>query len=620
MSINMHYNYKLKHAVTAALSLIAIGFQSSSLALGLSDIDVRSSLGEPLKANINVLGAADLKNPSCLRLGNNSDISHVNFKLGKMTGGSANLLITSNKVINEPILNLSVVAGCDTVITRDYVLLVDPPVSLLRSAASITAVGGVVIVQQLDTAANNSTAKVTLQTPKITVKALKKKRSAKKTVVKSRKKTTQKPATVTQTTNQSAPESIVPATPRLSISSGMPTAYANTIGLRLDKQLKFQHDPNTAIANESIVIDDEVTVMNNRLAHLQAQITKLQKQNANLKTDNKIKSVQLSQASTPGPLSSVLLLLGASLLLLLGGYAGYHWLRRRQVLVQSHNTNAIWVETNQEKNPEALNDIEPEAAVATIKEEDIFAGIDFGVSIDRRSGSASPVSMENAFESTKTKEQPIILEDEEQFSVLDHADVFLSHGRATLAIQLLQNHLLEHPKQSVTIWLFLLDLLAKENLQSLYEEIALDCKLHFNIKITEFAKQKPSANESLEDFPHLTKGLEDVWNTPAAIVYLEDLIYNNRLEPRAGLAKNLIEELVLLRSMAQENNNSAEVIQLDEKKLAIIEQKEALLESKKAEKLKKIEAAERLAQESTSTNVESETEETSFEFTLADRN
>ncbi len=73
--------------------------------------------------------------------------------------------------------------------------------------------------------------------------------------------------------------------------------------------------------------------------------------------------------------------------------------------------------------------------------------------------------------------------------------------------------------------------------------------------------------------------------SPACIVYLDDLIYNNRLEPRAGLDKNLIEELILLKTIAQENLNSAEVIQLDEKKLALKEQKEALIAAKRAEKL-----------------------------------
>jgi len=45
MRIDMS-NYKLKHAVTAAIGLIAIGFQSSSFAIGLGDIQVQSHYSE----------------------------------------------------------------------------------------------------------------------------------------------------------------------------------------------------------------------------------------------------------------------------------------------------------------------------------------------------------------------------------------------------------------------------------------------------------------------------------------------------------------------------------------------------------------------------------------------
>ena len=50
----------------------------------------------------------------------------------------------------------------------------------------------------------------------------------------------------------------------------------------------------------------------------------------------------------------------------------------------------------------------------------------------------------------------------------------------------------------------------------------------------------------------------------------------------------MIEELLLLKNVAQEELKSAEVIQLDEKKLAILELKEAQLNAKKEEKLRQM--------------------------------
>ncbi len=83
------------------------------------------------------------------------------------------------------------------------------------------------------------------------------------------------------------------------------------------------------------------------------------------------------------------------------------------------------------------------------------------------------------------------------------------------------------------------------------------------------------------------------------------------------MPKNLIEELVLLKTMANDYAASAEVIRLDEKKLAIIEQKEALLESKKAEKLKKMEEETEKARLQAEKNALPD-HETNFEFTLVE--
>lgn len=609
----MHRNYKLTHAVTAALSLLAVGFHHSSYAMGLSELNVKSHLGQPLKATVNVLGANDLKGAPCLRLGQNSDLSHVNFLMGPVSGNLAKLTVTSNKIINEPIVNLSIIAGCDSSIKRDYVLLLDPPLITQPVNTQAPITNDIVTTHNIDNSVETSTAAaLSTKKPKVNVKAKAKKktRNTKKATAKQRKapkaptlksKGVKKSKLADRTTAKAAK-----VQPRLSISGGTSTKTpANISGLRLDKQLTFT--PNSAaVMNETVVIEDEVTSMNKRLTHLQQQITTLQKQNLKLRSENKLKAAQLTQTSSfQSKLANFLPYLGTGLLLA-GGYMAFHWFRRRQQLLQNHQAEAIWVNTGIQDEKQLVTD-----------SDDLFTNLSFGIEDAAEETKTTPTSMTESFEATKTDEQPIILEDDHQFSVLDHADVFLSHGRSTLAIQLLQNHLLEHPKQSVTIWLFLLDLLAKDDLQGLYEQTAQDCQLHYNVKIAAFSKPETMASESLEDFPRLAQGLESVWNTPAAIVYLDDLIYNNRLEPRAGLAKNLIEELILLRSMTQENINSADVIHLDEKKLAMIEQKEALLETRKAEKLQEMAESERRATLEKEKDL-AEQNETTFEFSLVE--
>ena len=109
-----------------------------------------------------------------------------------------------------------------------------------------------------------------------------------------------------------------------------------------------------------------------------------------------------------------------------------------------------------------------------------------------------------------------------------------------------------------------------------------------------------------------------MWGTLAAQVYLDDLIYNSRLENRVGFEKNVLEELLLLKSIAQEIGNGAQVIQLDDKKMAIKAQKEAKLAADKEEKIRKAnELIEKKAAESQAL-VQQEDPVALFEFTLAE--
>ena len=95
----------------------------------------------------------------------------------------------------------------------------------------------------------------------------------------------------------------------------------------------------------------------------------------------------------------------------------------------------------------------------------------------------------------------------------------------------------------------------------------------------------------------------------------DDLIYNSRLENRVGFDKSVLEELILLRGIAQSNVNKADVIQLDEKKMAIKEMKEAKLAATKADKLQKLEELTLLEAEKANVNDVEEAAEL-FEFNL----
>ena len=627
----MQVNLKLKRAVAIALGLIALAAQQHVLALGLGDIDVKSHLGQPLKAKIKVFGADelnqnDLKDGACFKLGdagNPNQINRVNFSLGNVVGNEATLTVTTTQVIDEPITNLVVIAECGGNIRHDYVLLLDPALTVETEVSAEDSTMPEAAEIAVPTVKKSAKSQPQLAEDGVVVKTKKQNRHKKNSKAKKPSTNTEANANIVlhvpggnqQESLTLAPEENI-SRPRLSISGG---ASANTpiitSNLRLDRQLSYTPDAKAPVPADNIEIQDDVAAMNNRLLHLEKQIFNLQQRNLTLESDNRLKTEQLAQnESQSANLNWLGYALGGALLLTAGYFSAGWWRRRKQNQIE--NSEAAWADITSTNN---------EADAIDLSNNDLNNSDDHF--FDSNTSQNANITAENSrpmghsAESTQALETDFLVQEENNdLTILDHADVFLSHGRTTLAIQLLQNHLIDYPKQSVTIWLFLLDLLAKENLQAMYEQTALECKDYFNIKTADFAptNYNNSTNQALESFPHLALGLQQVWGTPASIVFLDDLIYNNRLEPRAGLEKSLIEELILLKVIAQETLGSAEVIQLDEKKLALKEQKEALIIAHRTEKLNQLAEVERLEIAKAEALAKADEVETKFEFKIAD--
>lgn len=632
----MKTNHTIKAAVISALTMLALGAQNQALALGLGNIDVKSHLGQPLRASIKIEGANDLKNESCFRLLNdpNADnqLAQANFKLSKIDNGVAILTVTTNDVINDPIVNLSVMADCDANMQRDYVLLLDPLLS--AEDTSFEELAPTISDEQTSTKKQNKKVKHENQAPKYSQmiivgeplkdagEAPKEKSSAKKH---NKNKNTNKDIVLnankpTETVN---PNNNIEKTnkPHLSISGGDTSNFdLNSAKLQLDKQLHFT--PETAAQALSPEIDtdmqDEATIMAHRLAHLEKQISALSLSNNNLKAENALSKQQLAESNSWNNKFAWLgYILGGALVFGSVTIAD-KWRRRRQ------DEELEIAQMEWERDAATSHNSTDEVAEIPLMGVDIEeANDEFFEAESKQTATKEIDKIEDIFKDTGSAKEQALTFSVEEFNadqnVLDHADVFLSHGRVSLAIQLLQNHLLDFPKQSVTIWMFLLDLLAKENLQAVYEQTALECKEYFNVKIADFSKLEDDSGASLESYPRISAGLQQAWGSSAALVYLDDLIYNSRLEVRVGFHKSVIEELLMLKNVAQEELKTAEVIQLDEKKLEMMELKEAQLAVKKEERLKKMEELALKEAEKKLANA-NETSFERFEFNLIEYN
>ncbi len=630
---NMRSNYTIKQAVITALAVLAFCAQNKVYALGLGNINIKSHLGQPLNASIKIQGASELKSEACFSVINDTfaenPISSANFKLSKIVGDTATLTITTQQIITEPITSLILMAECNFNIRRDYVLLLDPP--LVADSSQNTETENMLteeatLVEDSASTRVDETTELVVQAQTVKIAATSTKKSSAKKQKNNRK--SNKNVVLTAGYNDEktnvkpsggAENDALVNKPRLSISAGeISSNNQHTANLRLDKELHFIAEAAPEGAMASIEMQDEATVLNNRMLHLEKQINTLLQANQKLKAENKIaeskiaenniKTQQLEQANaSSNKLDWLGYILGGALLL--SGLTIAEKLRSRRQIQQLAEAELAFLSADQTTNNSANLEVFK-------TNDDYFAPL-----TRQEFSSTDEISTEKSsvFEPSNTTVTPFSVEEfDAEHNILDHADVFLSHGRTSLAIQLLQNHLLDFPKQSVTIWLFLLDLLAKENMQGVYEQTALECKEHFNIRIAAFTNDEASPKQHFEDFPRLNAGLQGVWGTPAALVYLDDLIYNSRLETRAGFEKSVLEELLLLKSITQDLGSKATVIQLDEKKLALKELKDAQIAANKAEKLLLMDELPLLENSKDAAQMQLEAKETLFEFNLTE--
>lgn len=131
--------------LNVALGASAIVLSPSVVALSLGAEQVMSTLGQPLRLVIPLLGeTASSLETRCFRLvpPTRSDglfvVTQARIEL-QTTTTPPQLIIRGNRPLDEPIIRISVEAGCDAPIRREYTLLLDPPGAATseRSAANL---------------------------------------------------------------------------------------------------------------------------------------------------------------------------------------------------------------------------------------------------------------------------------------------------------------------------------------------------------------------------------------------------------------------------------------------------------------------------------------------------
>ena len=519
------------------------------MAVGLGDVELKSHLGEKLLVKVIV---TDIELPTDSNCFSAIDISDTPaFKKTNVTLQSNNtghqLIITTNDLVTEPIINLRLAFQCDPNVNHDYVLLLDPsPFKIIEK----TSIEDEAYSKADNTASSKKEAPLTVNKKSSSLVAEKTNGLAFKKTYK--KKKTNDNSSVEEKLNSTytgkqtfkAKLNSNPAVenknypiqangqpssdkPFLVISGGSSNSSNDKTGLslRLATEIDFTRPAPVAVSPSAIDTSDEVTVMTNRLTHLEKQITSLQKRNMQLVADAAKAKEENDATNWPKILLIALAIIAA--------LAGIEWLRRKVLTKRSNNEIAEWFDAEAEINP-----TRDTSKPADLNFEANSSTGDFDEQLGQGSISNSAKSV-TSFE---------ILDHE---SVLDEANVFIEHGRPTLAIQLLQNHLSEAPAESPEIWLKLLNLLAKESSETNYDEAVVECNKYFNIKAAKFGDDSEQHVASIEDYPHIITRIEGAWGSQHATGVLNDIIYNKRSQPRGGIEQGAFDDLFFLKMIAK---------------------------------------------------------------------
>ncbi len=498
--------------------LLALSQASPAAALGLGSIDVRSTLARPLDAVVALLGAPAELNADCFRLAPAreaiGDPPHARLSLER-EGDTTRLRLRTQRPVNDPVVQFTLLAECGDRLSREYAILLDPPapqpeVAVTPPPAAVPDAEGAAPPPSV---AQTAAARTDGRPPAPAARQA---------------------ATAARThARASAPKKAADA-PRLILSGRHRPGIASAAGLPLKLDLNL---PDPTRAPERLNADelsDENTALTRKLAHLEMQLVALQKRNAELEArrvdiPSAAPSATTAPAAAPAaPTRAAWRWPYAVLVAVLAGVVALVLSMRRR----TRRSSAYPLQETLDPMP--ADDM---SAPGRIPAGRTHSGAAPALHI----ADIPPPAAEPA--GTEVKED-----------ILDQAEVFMAHGHGDLAVHLLQEHLREAPTESPVPWLLLLDLLHRSGDTEGYAAASTECRRYFNVNPSAHpvSQDGEPPGSGIEAYPHVLEQLVHVWNTPAASAFFDDLVYDKRGGTRMGFEPGAYRDILLLRDIARE--------------------------------------------------------------------
>lgn len=577
-----------RRMIKSMIVLSLLGTILHASALGLSEIKLRSNLGQSFLAHIQLLGSdVDVLTANCVRarILSIDGVLLTNLSVNiKATGSQKYLSLSSSVAINEPAVRLQINLNCETQLQREFSILLDPPLSKEAAATreDLAHQEPAPVVSSMlarkDPITANSSSELKRTSEKKSPESTKSLRSSKVNAL-------DFPQLPPQNKQKKQTK---PSRDVLKLSGDM-SLYAPITGLRMSDVLSSPNGPNlianmdelrAAQAHMASILRDESPYIGSKAsqANESAQIEKLKKQSLALQqraiADNKALNEVTQNYEQLIKVGSIVIIC----VLLFGLLAVVFFYIRNQ---RRHQGQTWWesIAEKREQTPEPMcltdivNNVQAsfdETAPLAMQTQDQVANtpnpaqFDKTVVLDRNTGEASiqPSPKENRTPTLEETNSSIFnfflprastVKVEEISDVTQEAEFWISMNDPQRAIEILQQQEELESPESPLPWLFLLDLYRTVNNKERYDRLRERFKTIFNAKVPLFEDEINMDQERhIDSFTHLMDRIISLWFTGDVIPYLEALLVDDREGKREGFELPVYRDILMLLGVAHE--------------------------------------------------------------------
>ena len=532
----------------AAVALAAVALDAQ--ALGLGEISAQSGLGQPLRIVVPIMAAPGEEiSGECFKLAptqrSTDDVPEVqNARITlERTSAGARLVVTTLRPVDDPIVKVTLQAGCDNPVRRQYTLLLDPlpidtpvateasapvaPVAPVRASASPAATDGA-------GASSNVSAPSPARAPRTPDRRRTKAAAPAtgSTATASAAAVPAAPRPRAAAAPKSAPKSAAAPQPKLTVSTAVPARGAPGKGAG-DATAREQQELADALEAETIVLRQRVVELTASLDRMQQEIVAAQA----LQAARTAAAEAAAEAAKASPQATIIRwwtdgwpILAAVIGLALLIAAGLS-LRRRSVADTS-----VW-----------RSDAAPDGGAAPARPMTPTPARPSAPTAARAAVQAPP-----ARPGTAAQRQPSAVPVAELSQVTEEAGVYLAFNRVDRAIEVLQQHV-GTVGTLPAAWLMLLDLYRRQGRDKDFRKLAQDFHHRFNAAVPVWDDFPPrdDGRGGLEAFPHIIRQIVSSWGTAECRTQLDRLLHDNRDGGRTGFSFPAYEDILFLRQIAE---------------------------------------------------------------------